>query len=457
MRRVPASPRTASSAPTGCATTGAPVLQPRLVEHIELTLIAVGIGFVISLAAALLAHRLRLDAAVRVRLGGDLHDPEPGALPAPRPVDRPHVTTVEIALVGYTLADPLPEHPRRPALGAARGAGGGARHGADVDPDALACRAAARAAGDRRRPPHRGRLHDRARDRRRIRRLAGSRRTDPAARCATTSRPRSRRRRPRVGLASSPTGSSSSCSARSHRGRPRGGRRDPRRSRRFRRRAPVHGRPASTCCSRRRWEHLAPVGRGTRGLDRDGGPPRRPARPPTTAARSSRSTWRTSAARYRRLVVIAVGFTFLGLGFTNVMVALVVLAVPPILTNAYVAVDEVDPDAVEAARGMGMTPYPGAAARRVPSRCRCSSAASAPLRLRRRDRDDRRHRRRRRPRASPGEPGELPSPRTGGRGDLRLPARARRRRRGSAVQRGLTPAGLKKEIPAFEPDVRPVV
>ena len=32
------------------------------------------------------------------------------------------------------------------------------------------------------------------------------------------------------------------------------------------------------------------------------------------------------------------------------------LAVPPILTNAYVAVDEVEPDAVEAARGMGMTP-----------------------------------------------------------------------------------------------------
>jgi osmoprotectant transport system permease protein len=57
------------------------------------------------------------------------------------------------------------------------------------------------------------------------------------------------------------------------------------------------------------------------------------------------------------LVVIAVGFTFLGLGFTNVMVALVVLAVPPILTNAYVAVDQVDPDAVEAARGMGMTPF----------------------------------------------------------------------------------------------------
>jgi osmoprotectant transport system permease protein len=57
------------------------------------------------------------------------------------------------------------------------------------------------------------------------------------------------------------------------------------------------------------------------------------------------------------LAVIAIGLAFLGVGFANVMVALVVLAVPPILTNAYVAVDEVDTDAVEAARGMGMTPW----------------------------------------------------------------------------------------------------
>jgi osmoprotectant transport system permease protein len=35
--------------------------------------------------------------------------------------------------------------------------------------------------------------------------------------------------------------------------------------------------------------------------------------------------------------------------------ALVVLALPPILTNAYVAVDGVETDAVEAAQGMGMT------------------------------------------------------------------------------------------------------
>jgi osmoprotectant transport system permease protein len=55
------------------------------------------------------------------------------------------------------------------------------------------------------------------------------------------------------------------------------------------------------------------------------------------------------------LVVIAIfGLAFLGFGFVTVMIALVVLAVPPMLTNAYVAVDEVDSDAVEAARGMGM-------------------------------------------------------------------------------------------------------
>jgi osmoprotectant transport system permease protein len=54
------------------------------------------------------------------------------------------------------------------------------------------------------------------------------------------------------------------------------------------------------------------------------------------------------------LAIIAIGLAFLGIGFANVVVALVVLAVPPILTNAYVAVDEVDRDAVEAARGMGM-------------------------------------------------------------------------------------------------------
>jgi osmoprotectant transport system permease protein len=56
------------------------------------------------------------------------------------------------------------------------------------------------------------------------------------------------------------------------------------------------------------------------------------------------------------LAIISIGLGILGIGFVNVLVAMVVLAIPPVLTNAYVAVDGVDEDAVEAARGMGMTP-----------------------------------------------------------------------------------------------------
>jgi osmoprotectant transport system permease protein len=55
------------------------------------------------------------------------------------------------------------------------------------------------------------------------------------------------------------------------------------------------------------------------------------------------------------LAVIAIGIGILGIGFLNTMVALVILAGPVILTNTYVAVAEVDPDAVQAARAMGMT------------------------------------------------------------------------------------------------------
>jgi osmoprotectant transport system permease protein len=57
------------------------------------------------------------------------------------------------------------------------------------------------------------------------------------------------------------------------------------------------------------------------------------------------------------LVVLAIGSAFLGIGLKNVLLALVVLAVPPIITNAYVGIDEVDRDLVDAARGMGMTDW----------------------------------------------------------------------------------------------------
>jgi osmoprotectant transport system permease protein len=56
------------------------------------------------------------------------------------------------------------------------------------------------------------------------------------------------------------------------------------------------------------------------------------------------------------LGVIAIGLAIFGLGFVNSLVALVILAVPPLLTNAYIAIDGVDSEVVEAARGMGMSP-----------------------------------------------------------------------------------------------------
>jgi len=55
------------------------------------------------------------------------------------------------------------------------------------------------------------------------------------------------------------------------------------------------------------------------------------------------------------LALIAISLAFFGLSIINIQVALVALALPPILTNAYTAVDQVDPDAVESARGMGMS------------------------------------------------------------------------------------------------------
>ena len=57
------------------------------------------------------------------------------------------------------------------------------------------------------------------------------------------------------------------------------------------------------------------------------------------------------------LAVISVFLPVFGIGHTVVVIALVVLAAPLILTNSYVAVDSVDPDVVEAARGMGLTPF----------------------------------------------------------------------------------------------------
>lgn len=53
------------------------------------------------------------------------------------------------------------------------------------------------------------------------------------------------------------------------------------------------------------------------------------------------------------LVLLAIGP--IGLGATATIVALILFGIPPVLTNTYVGVREVDRDTVESARGMGMT------------------------------------------------------------------------------------------------------
>lgn len=57
------------------------------------------------------------------------------------------------------------------------------------------------------------------------------------------------------------------------------------------------------------------------------------------------------------LALVAIMIPLLGFGFVNIMIALVVLGLPLILTNAFAAVEGVDKGMVEAARGMGMTDW----------------------------------------------------------------------------------------------------
>lgn len=56
------------------------------------------------------------------------------------------------------------------------------------------------------------------------------------------------------------------------------------------------------------------------------------------------------------LALIAVLIGLVGIGFLNVLIALILLAVPPILSYTFVAINSVDRDLTRAARGMGLTP-----------------------------------------------------------------------------------------------------
>jgi osmoprotectant transport system permease protein len=57
------------------------------------------------------------------------------------------------------------------------------------------------------------------------------------------------------------------------------------------------------------------------------------------------------------LALIAFMAAFIGVGALNVSLALAVLGIPPILTNTFVGIRQVDRGAVEAARGMGMSEF----------------------------------------------------------------------------------------------------
>jgi len=55
------------------------------------------------------------------------------------------------------------------------------------------------------------------------------------------------------------------------------------------------------------------------------------------------------------LALIGFAVAYIGLGFPNALLALTLLAIPPIFVNAYVGIASVEPEIVDAARGQGMT------------------------------------------------------------------------------------------------------
>jgi osmoprotectant transport system permease protein len=57
------------------------------------------------------------------------------------------------------------------------------------------------------------------------------------------------------------------------------------------------------------------------------------------------------------LALLAFFIAYIGLGNLNIITVLFLLAVPPILTNTFVATRQVDPNTVDAARGQGMSEW----------------------------------------------------------------------------------------------------
>jgi osmoprotectant transport system permease protein len=79
-------------------------LEPHLVQHVELTVISVSIGFVLALALALVSHRLRaLDQPIAITAGLIYTIPSLVAFQILVAYSGLSSTTVTIPLVGYSL------------------------------------------------------------------------------------------------------------------------------------------------------------------------------------------------------------------------------------------------------------------------------------------------------------------------------------------------------------------
>jgi osmoprotectant transport system permease protein len=80
------------------------VIQPALIQHIKLTVIAVAIGFVIAFAAAVITHRFRFAERPFAAFSAIVYTiPSLALFQLLVPITGLTVATVEVALVGYTL------------------------------------------------------------------------------------------------------------------------------------------------------------------------------------------------------------------------------------------------------------------------------------------------------------------------------------------------------------------
>ena len=105
-------------------------LEPKLIDHIELTLIAVAIGFVLAFGLALLAHRAQaLDHPIGIAAALIYTIPSLAIFQILIPFFGLSTTTIEIPLVGYSLVILYPNIIAGLACGASGGARGGPRDG----------------------------------------------------------------------------------------------------------------------------------------------------------------------------------------------------------------------------------------------------------------------------------------------------------------------------------------